>query len=460
MKNLKYICNVFFIITIIALASCSASNSTLNPTSDYKHEDLVDRLHEAKLPPAIEEIDYGFKREVGIDALDNQKYPKDVDSLSEFIIDEDFYNAYIEKYGILDLLEHFNTYLICAEDPDEVNPNDYTKDYVTEINNRDSMVHRALYDLQAYKDIETIPFNGKEIINSGNDTGYYSDYEDTKEEGTVSGEFNDAKNDNEIYTESRGYEKETNYYGDWKIVHDKGASYDEGSLGYVEGVYVDEPAHWNHYDLYHIYHCDEEWCTISDADIEDINIEFKIIDNKLFYFQYDNYEKTEIIKWKETSYGTSSSSESDEIFSDEAVSLMESSIKKGLLPGNVKWGEKYEAVVKDLESIAGDSIELVPDYKTIYIYDFDLFGYKADFDYSCSVMSKEDALSLINIRVDADNEKDACEEILKELSNTFGEPETEDSDTVKEYIWETSDTRIKLRLSENVGVSVEYKMQD
>ena len=62
-----------------------------------------------------------------------------------------------------DLLEHFNNYLICVEDAENYNPNDVTAEYVQEVNNRDKEVHENLYNLAAYKELDTLVFDGKEI---------------------------------------------------------------------------------------------------------------------------------------------------------------------------------------------------------------------------------------------------------------------------------------------------------
>ena len=274
-------------------------------SSGSPYEKLADELHALTPNSERSAFDYDvsyldFQEHAGLTAVDDQKYPHDVGSLRDLLINEDFYNAYIEKYGMSDLIDHCDDYLNCAEDTSNYNPNDYTEAYIAEVNNRDKQIHETLYSLPAFKDLDTIVFDGKEIQSKHGADGYYGGQKDTDESREVKGEFNDTQKDNEIYEESASQEEETSYYGDWMVRHENGSRYNEGKYGWNNGVFEDELAHWDSYNTYEIYYRGEEWANVSASSLEDIHIEFKKLEedsDQRFYFAYNNIYLSDRVNW-------------------------------------------------------------------------------------------------------------------------------------------------------------------
>lgn len=186
MKNKAKIIEMLLLVVIgiLGFASCS---------SGPNYEKLADELHALTPNSERSAFDYDvsyldFQEKVGLTAVDDKKYPHDVDSLNDLLINEEFFNTYIDKYGLFDLIDHFDDYLNCSEDSSTYNPNDYTSSYITEINNRDKQIHETLYSLPAYKDLDTVVFDGKEIQAQHGADGYYAGQKDTEESRKVKGD--------------------------------------------------------------------------------------------------------------------------------------------------------------------------------------------------------------------------------------------------------------------------------
>ena len=298
MKNKAKIIEMLLLVVIgiLGFASCS---------SGPNYEKLADELHALTPNSERSAFDYDvsyldFQEKVGLTAVDDKKYPHDVDSLNDLLINEEFFNTYIDKYGLFDLIDHFDDYLNCSEDSSTYNPNDYTSAYITEINNRDKQIHETLYSLPAYKDLDTVVFDGKEIQAQHGADGYYAGQKDTEESRKVKGEFNDAKNDNEVYEESASQNEDTSYYGDWMVRHAHGSRYDEGKYGWNNGVFEDEAASWDSFSTFEIYYRGEEWARISAESLEDIYLEFKKLEDhpgQRFYFTYSDIYLTDRVNW-------------------------------------------------------------------------------------------------------------------------------------------------------------------
>lgn len=305
-KYLVIICMLALIVT--SANACSGGSS--GP------EQLASTLH--ALPTESEEKynnDSSFQIAAGLLAKDDKEYPRDVDSLNEYQITEEFYNTYIEEYGMYDLLEHFNNYLICTEDADNFNPNDVTSEYVQEVNKRDKTVHETLYNLPAYKNLDTLVFDGADIQKNDNSEGYYAGMKSKSKNTEVKGEFNDINNDNQVYEESASQKESTSYYGDWMVKHESGSSYNEGKYGWSNGTFYDEPSSWESFSTFEIYYRGEKWVQISAESLEDIHLEFKKTEeqaDKRFYFAFDNVRKAECVFWvSEPAESVVSSSDAD-----------------------------------------------------------------------------------------------------------------------------------------------------
>ena len=363
MKNKVLIC-VMVLMLMMSANSCSGSSSS--------PEKLADMLHE--LPTESEDhfnYDLDFQRAAGLLDKDTKDYPHGVDSLNDFQITEDFYNTYIEKYGMYDLLEHFNNYLICVEDAENYNPNDVTAEYVQEVNNRDKEVHENLYNLAAYKELDTLVFDGKEIQNSDNPDGYYSGMKDTSDRREVKGEFNDAAKDNEVYEESASQSEETTYAGDWMVRHEHGSRYDEGKYGWNNGVFEDEAAHWDSFSTFDIYYRGEEWVSISAPALEEIYLEFKKTEeqpDKRFYFAYDNVRNAESVSWVNEPSGSQFASCSSyikglEAYLNEMIPDKNFKIKKGeLFKGEETTSFKISmSVASEAVDFEDQTMDLPPD---------------------------------------------------------------------------------------------------
>ena len=338
MRNKLLICAMMLLL--MSMNAC---------TTGPNYEKLADELHAFTPNSERSAFDYDvsyldFQEKVGLTAVDDQKYPHDVDSLKDLLINEEFYNTYIEKYGMHDLIDHFDDYLNCSEDASNYNPYDYTSAYITEVNNRDKQIHETLYSLPAYKDLDTVVFDGKEIQTQHGADGYYGGQKDTDESRKVKGEFNDAKNDNEVYEESASQSEETSYYGDWMVRHEHGSKYDGGKYGWNNGVFEDEAAHWDSFSTFEIYYRGEEWARFSAPSLDDIHIEFKKLEDVpdyRFYFAYSDIYLTDRVNWvkeppetgnnlsQESSSKTGDGAKSCEAFMDGLVEYLNENMVDG-----------------------------------------------------------------------------------------------------------------------------------
>ena len=270
---------LFTVIITIILSGCSDGG--------YRYEGLVDQLHEFKPYFTTSESDFDFRESVGT-------WPRDDDTLSDLLLDEDFFNAYVEKYGIYDLLERYNDHIYCAEDPAE---SPYGSEVARELNNRNTTIKNTIFDLQAYKDLPTITFNGSSIEEYHNASGYYENMKDQKEETEVKGEFNDSSRDNEIYKETRSQTTEVKYYGDWMVEHKYGSQYDKGKYGWDNGEFIDESPTWEKISTFTISYCGIELSRIDRDTLDGLVLEYKLVDGKLFTFKKEYPYYAQRIIW-------------------------------------------------------------------------------------------------------------------------------------------------------------------
>lgn len=285
-KKNKIISGMIISLLMLVLASCSPSG-----------DKLVDTLHSFTsvdtAEATLDKSGLDFQKDAGM-----RDEKGELDSLKELMINKEFFNAYIEKYGLYDLLKHYNAYLSCAM----VRSDDGTFDdgylYIDEINDRDSQIRETLTSLPEYQELENVVINAKELEKLHGSEGYYSGKKDEiNEQDTVKGEFNDSKNDNAVYESSRTNRTEKKYYGDWEVEYSVKYTYNPGKYGWNNGVFEDEKPSWEEKSNTKVYYKGELFGSFENTAPEFLDIDCRIVDGNAFIWN-DNVNKPgKWIKW-------------------------------------------------------------------------------------------------------------------------------------------------------------------
>ena len=319
---------------MLVLASCS-------PSSDK----LVDTLHSFtpvdSAEATLDKSGLAFQKDAGM-----RDEKGELDSLNELMINEEFFNSYIEKYGLYDLLKHYNAYLSCAM----VRSDDGTYDdgylYIDEINDRDTKIRDALTSLPEYQQLEQVVINSSELEKLHGSDGYYAGKKDEiNEQETVKGEFNDAKNDNAVYESSRTNKTEKKYYGDWEVDYSVKYTYNPGRYGWNNGVFEDEKPSWEEKSNTKLYYKGQLFGSFEDTAPEFLDIDCRIIDGNAFIWNDNANKPGKWIKWVGNFDAGGSSNTQDD---SKESSTDKTSVDTSNAPSVIKDG-KYVITIGELE---------------------------------------------------------------------------------------------------------------
>ena len=283
-KNLLFL----LLVSLLFIPSCSSSSPS--------YEALADSLHSLKPYDQTygnsNDSEYtNFQIEAGLRATDNGKRPFDTDSLNEFLLNDEFLSIYVDKYGLFDLLDHFNVYLVNSEVFGDYDKDAYTSEYVGEVKSRNEKIRSAITNLSEYKALETGVFDTKAMESLHGSKGYYGGKKDEIKEGEKqTGEFNNAQNDNAVYKSSRTDKTEKKYYGDWAVEYSVKYNYNQGKYGWNNGVFEDESPTWEETSNLIVYYKDSIVIREDNTTEGSVYIPYGIIDNKMFCWMYSGYD--------------------------------------------------------------------------------------------------------------------------------------------------------------------------
>lgn len=286
MKSTIRILLVSIFLPLLFVSSCSSSTPS--------YEELTDTLHSLKPyhQPYGNENDseyVNFQKKVGLRA-DKGKKPFDRDSLNELMINDEFLSVYVEKYGLYDLLDHYNLYLVNSEILGYSDDGEYTSDYIDEVKSRNRNIKNLIMDLPEYNALETSVFNSEAMEKLHGSSGFYGGKKDQViEEETSTGEFNNANNDNAVYESSRTNIREKRYYGDWAIEYSIRYDYDPGKYGWNNGTFEDESPSWVETHNVILFYKDDIVHREKTAP-ELLDLYYGIIDDKMFSWEQDGYD--------------------------------------------------------------------------------------------------------------------------------------------------------------------------